>query len=219
METFAILATAAFIGSLHALEPDHLAAVGAFTVRRPHPVAALGFGARWALGHGGIIVVAGALILAIGQTIPDSANHLLERIVGLTLIGLGVWTVAGRRYLHTHAHNLDGDAPVVHIHAHARPYQGAGSRNAPTLIGALHGLAGTAPALALVPATQLASPALTLIYLLVFAIGTAAGMTLFALLAGSLAHRAAGRSLQLARALSVIAGIATISIGFYWMIR
>ena len=219
LETLVIFATAAFIGSLHALEPDHMAAVGAFTVRRPHPLAALGFGARWALGHGGIVVIAGALLLVVGQTIPDSAGHLLERLVGVTLVGLGAWTVSGRRMLHVHPRGADGNDEQVRIHAHPQPYRAAGNRHAPTMIGALHGLAGTAPVLALVPATQLASPGLTVLYLIVFSVGTAAGMSFFALLAGSLAQRAAGRSLQLARAMSVIAGIATICIGLYWMIR
>ncbi len=45
------LLTAVSLGFLHALEPDHMAAVTTFVSRRPRPREAVGFGVRWGLGH------------------------------------------------------------------------------------------------------------------------------------------------------------------------
>ena len=47
------------------------------------------------------------------------------------------------------------------------------------MIGALHGMAGSAPLLALIPLTQIASPWLAISYLAIFAIGVLLSMMLF----------------------------------------
>ena len=218
MELLFPLGTALLLGSLHAVEADHMAAVGAFALRRPHAGGAAVYGARWALGHGAVLVAAGALLLFLRLQIPPGAGEFLERLVGASLIALGVWTALGARALHVHAHLHADGTRHAHVHSHAVGGR-ADHRHAATAIGALHGLAGTAPILALVPLAAGASTAAGLSYLVAFAIGTACGMTLLALITGWLARRAVGRSLALARFAAIGAGAATVGIGVLWLLR
>lgn len=209
--------TALILGSLHAFEADHLAAVTSFAVRKPQPRAAMGFGFRWALGHGTSILLAGALLIFIGLKIPESATGVMERVVGFALIALGGWTVWATRRLHAHEHVHDGDRHV-HLHSHITKKSHEHS-HAPTLIGLLHGLAGAAPAVALVPLALFDSAAGGLSYLLLFAAGTAASMSAYAMFAGFLAGRATAFAEWVGRAVGQFTGIGTIAIGLIWLIR
>jgi nickel/cobalt transporter (NicO) family protein len=187
-------ASAALLGFSHALEPDHMAAVTAFAVRKPAPRAAAVFGMRWALGHGAILMIAGVLLFAIGLALPAAAVPWLDRFAGGALILLGVSTAFYTARVHEHVH-------------------------APTAVGALHGLAGAAPAIALL---QLAGPETvthSVFYLLCFAMGTALGMAVYAVVAGYLLRRASERSLRTARMIGRLTGICTVAVGFVWLIR
>src|SRR5687768_12033457 len=110
--------TALLLGSMHALELDHMAAVTAFAARKPAPLAAARFGVHWAIGHGGVIVLAGLVFLWIGASIPENATSILESSVGIVLIALGVWTARHARHLHAHRHQ-HGATGHTHLHSHA----------------------------------------------------------------------------------------------------
>ena len=211
-------ASAVLLGSIHALEPDHMAAVTAFAVRKPAPFAAASFGMRWAMGHGVIILIAGVIVMTLGLAIPAAATPWLDRLAGLALITLGVWTSWYAARLHAHAHSHHDGVQHVHMHSHAlSPHHEHG--HAPTLVGAMHGLAGAAPAIALLQMTRLESVAGGIVYLLSFAIGTAIGMAAYALVAGYLLERASARSLRVARAIGNLTGVSTVVIGVIWLIR
>jgi sulfite exporter TauE/SafE len=211
-------ATALFLGSLHALEADHMAAVTSFAVRRPGVRQAVRFGIRWSLGHGGAIVVLGAILLLLGVTVPDSASHVLERLVGVMMIGLGLWTLRGARALHAHTHSHDDGQVHAHVHSHAiRDEHDHG--HAVSAVGLLHGLAGSGSAIALIPVVGFDSPLNGILYLLLFAAGTVGAMALYGLLAGMVVGRTAHNSVRLARLLARGTGVFTILIGFVWLLR
>lgn len=202
------LATALVAGFAHALEADHMAAVTAFVSRRPHPLRAMGFGVRWAVGHSlAILLVGGALVL-LDLRFPDGVVRGLEVGVGAMLVGLGVWALGGALHLraydaeHRHAH----EAGVAHSHAHGT-----------TWVGMAHGLAGTSGFLALIPATLLASPWLAGGYVLLFAAGTVLSMGLYALAAGLLFHRVGEHAPLLGRGLRFCAAVATLIVGGLWV--
>ena len=225
MELGLLLGTALFLGVLHSIEPDHLAAVSSFVVRRPGRRAAIGYGLRWSVGHGGVIILAGVAIVLLRMNVDPAVGHWLERLVGVSLILLGGWVLATARTLHAHFHRHDDGVAHVHLHAHpltppeAHPRPSAHRhRHAATAVGALHGLAGTAPAVALIPLVRADSVAVAGAYLLVFAVGTAAAMVLYAMFAGIVADRAASRSEKLARGLARVAGLGTIAVGFVWIL-
>jgi ABC-type nickel/cobalt efflux system permease component RcnA len=239
MDPFALYLTALALGAAHTFEPDHVAAVSAFVVRRPRPREAMAYGVRWAIGHGGVILVAGTVLVALRLRVSADAGAVLERLVGATLIALGLWVFIGARRLHAHRHAHADGTVHVHLHAHERPTSGdghghghsapaAGSvappptpghghRHAATAIGALHGLAGTAPAVALLPMASLDAPGPALAYLAVFGVGTAVAMGLYAMLAGVVAGRAAAHSGALGRGLARCAGIGSVAVGVWWL--
>jgi hypothetical protein len=54
---------------------------------------AIRLGTLYALGHGLVVVVLGLLALAFGALLPEWLDPLMGRIVGLTLVALGLWVV------------------------------------------------------------------------------------------------------------------------------
>jgi ABC-type nickel/cobalt efflux system permease component RcnA len=209
--------SALLLGSVHALEADHMAAVTAFAVRKPAPLAAARFGIRWAMGHGAAVVLAGLLLLTAGYTLPAPLTVWLDRVVGFVLIILGLWTARHASRLHTHVHLYDGVAHAhLHSHAHTTNHEHA---NAATMVGALHGLAGAAPALAVLEITRLESMVEGLAYLSTFAAGTALGMAVYALVTGYFVNRAAVAFGWFARTIGRLAGVGTIVIGVIWLLR
>ncbi len=218
MHLFLPYATALFLGSLHALEADHMAAVTAFAVRKPAPLAAAGFGIRWAVGHGLSVIIIGAILLFVGLTLPAGAMSWLDRSVGLVLIALGLWTAWHASRLHAHVHQHTGGVQHAHLHSHAFRAQ-HDHAHAATMIGALHGLAGAAPAVALLQVARSGSFVQGMAYLGIFALGTAIGMAAYALLTGWVICRAATRSERLARILGKLTGVGTVTIGVIWLFR
>ncbi|MGQ0561059.1 MAG: hypothetical protein ACT443_04200 [Gemmatimonadota bacterium] len=190
--------TALILGSLHAFEADHMAAVTSFAVNRPRARDAVRFALQWALGHGGALLLGGAALFVLGLRIPEAATGTMERLVGVALVALGGWTawIAHRAHVRAHAHS-----------------------HAPTVVGLMHGLAGAAPAVALVPLAVMGSAAGAFGYLLLFAAGTAASMAVYAAAAGFLAARASGFGEHVGRAIGQLTGVGTIAIGIFWLIR
>ncbi len=229
-----LLGTALALGALHTFEADHLTAVSAFVVRRPRPVQALGYGLRWALGHGGTIAVLGTALVLARLHLPEASGSVLERMVGASLIGLGAWVFVSARRLHAHVHTHPDGRSHGHLHAHppershpvvptagdavAGIHRDHGHPHAATAMGALHGLAGTGAAVALLPVAALDGPGPTLLYLLAFGLGTGACMGLYALSAGWLAGRAAHRSGALGRTLARLAGLGSVAVGVLWLV-
>jgi ABC-type nickel/cobalt efflux system permease component RcnA len=211
------LVTALILGSLHAFEADHLAAVTSFAVQKPSPQQSVGFGLRWAIGHGTSILIAGLLLMLLGLKIPDSATAVMERAVGVVLIGLGAWTMVATRAMHAHEHMHEG-ARHLHLHSHLLS-GGHNHKHAPTLVGLMHGLAGAAPAVALVPLAMFETAFGGISYLLLFAIGTAVSMSVYALFAGYVAGRATRIAEKFGRAVGQLTGLSTIIIGIVWLIR
>jgi cytochrome c biogenesis protein CcdA len=208
---------ALLLGSMHALEADHMAAVTAFAVRTPAPSAALRFGVRWALGHGAAVIVVGLLLMWIGLVLPDAASPWLDRVIGLVLIGLGAWTAWHAAHLHAHPHQHAG---AIHTHMHSHAFRSDHKHeHTATMIGALHGLAGAAPALALLQIARQESLVAGMAYLVLFATGTALGMALYAVATGYFMGRLALASQRWARWLGRLTGLGTIAIGVFWLLH
>ena len=52
---------------------------------------AVGLASLYALGHAGVVVVLGLAALAFGAVLPAWVDPVMERLVGVTLVGLGLW--------------------------------------------------------------------------------------------------------------------------------
>lgn len=54
---------------------------------------AIRLGTLYALGHGLVVIVLGLAALTFGALLPDWLDPLMGRIVGVTLVGLGLWVM------------------------------------------------------------------------------------------------------------------------------
>ena len=179
------------IGMTHALEVDHLAAVGAMAAGRKNSKKGLALrGAVWGLGHTFTLFAISVAVLLLGFKLTDQIAAALEFAVGVMLLVLGVgvlWRMRkkrvhfhvhshgdGKQHLHAHSHEPTNDRhardPHRHKHPERFPLRALG-------IGFLHGAAGSAGLLALVvAATQ--EPLLAIAYVALFGFGSIAGMAL-----------------------------------------
>ncbi|MGD2136426.1 MAG: sulfite exporter TauE/SafE family protein [Gemmatimonadales bacterium] len=218
--------TAAFaLGAAHAVEVDHMVAVTAFVGNRPRVEAAVGFGVLWGIGHSAVVLVVGGALVISGVTVPDAATGWAELGVGVMLVGLGIWALSAARRLHLHephAHgghaHLHQHGPHRHPHSHAHTDPLRRHRHLSTLVGALHGLAGTAPVVALVPVTLMSGTWPALGYLMAFGVGTVLAMGVYSVLAAIAAARAAS-SVRVARGVAAVTALASFGVGIWWIVR
>src|SRR6188472_4383920 len=54
---------------------------------------AIRLGTLYALGHGAVVIVLGLAAIAFGALLPDWLDPIMARIVGFTLVALGVWVM------------------------------------------------------------------------------------------------------------------------------
>ena len=194
-----ILSLAFGLGLLHALDADHIIAVSALASRsepgsgkqRPWQ-----FCMRWALGHGFSLMLMGILVWGIGANLPADFSRYAEAGVGLLLLGMGLWLLLDirRQSLRLGFHAHAGLPPHAHWHQpdqHDHKPFGVQEHGA-TLVGALHGVAGAAPLLALIPMVTRQSPAWGFLYLGLFSLGVFCSMLLF----GGLLHQLFQRLLR-----------------------
>lgn len=210
-------------GSLHVVAgPDHLAAVSAFAIERRGR--AWRAGLKWGLGHAfGVAVVAAAAWL-FRQALPlDALSGWGERFVGVVLVAIGLWTMrrALRTRVHVHAHDHDGRRHV-HIHTHSPGEEHAAAaahRHEHVVfgIGALHGLAGTAHLVGVLPALALSTTG-AIAYVAGYAAGSVGTMTLFAWGLGGASTRLAHRGPAAFRGFLAAAGLAATGIGVFWIV-
>lgn len=184
-------------GTLHVLGgPDHLAALAPLSLQARRRAWVVGL--RWGLGHSlGVLVVAVLALLLRGWIDLGSLSGWGERLVGGTLVLLGLlgFRKLWRDRLHAHTHRHEGEEHVhFHVHGPGQPHEVPAAHvhtHAAFLVGTLHGLAGTAHLLGVLPALALPGLLETGAWLGAFVVGTVAAMTLFA---GAIGYAAPSRS-------------------------
>ena len=182
------------LGLRHATDADHVVAVTAIVARERTLKRAAWIGVLWGIGHTITVFTVGGAIIAFRLVIPPRLGLALEFGVAIMLIVLGF-------------SNLRTDAPV-HAHGHTHEFD---SRR-PLLIGTVHGLAGSA-AVAILVLTAIPQTAWALAYLLVFGIGTIAGMMLVTVLIAAPAMYASERVARLHGGIRLAAGALSLAFG------
>lgn len=176
------------LGLRHALDADHIAAVGTLTGGGRSTWRAALLGASWGVGHSVSVLLVGGALVIMKLPMPPRIALALEFCVAMMLIMLGIRSLRKRR-------------AEQHV-----------SATRPLLIGVVHGLAGSAVLAFLVLSTA-SSGLAAAAYLLCFSVGTIAGMaivTSIISLPGRFSWGGAGR---LEHGLRFAAGIASIGIG------
>lgn len=212
-----MLVTALLLGAAHSFAPDHLAAIGVFVSRRPQWRRALAIGARWGAGHSLVILLVGGALVLTGWRFPETLAPWVERIVGVTLVAIGVGALVRTLRVHAHRHEHDGVAHW-HLHSHRRSEGHDHLHRAALGMGLLHGLAGTGALVVALPLAAAESMPLALGYLLAFGIGTMLAMATFGVAAGWVVRGAGRPSPALVRATSSVAALASMGVGVWWVI-
>lgn len=206
------------LGMRHASEPDHLAAVSIMLTEQSGPRQGALLGAYWGVGHSASLLVVGGSFLVLRSQMPGYIADMFELVVAAMLLVLGARSVMravriGRSgFGISHAH---GGLHHVHVgpedHVHLGPWSVA---RRPLLVGLVHGMAGSGAltALALANMPSLGSG---LVYMLLFGLGSVAGMAVLTGFAGwplRLLARRAGIQVGL----SVVAGASSLALGVLW---
>ena len=232
-----------FLGMRHATDPDHVIAVTTIVSQQRRAGRAALIGAFWGLGHTVTILIVGSAIILFNLVIPPRLGLAMELSVGFMLILLGAWNLSsflrsaralppgkGHPIIHSHAHT-HGDLVHTHVHAHVSenhaheamnlPLQHLDSKLGgrgiyqfirPLVVGIVHGLAGSA-AVALLILASIRDSRWAVAYLLVFGIGTIAGMMLITMGIASTFHVVGSRFQVFSRRLALLTGLVSIAFG------
>jgi high-affinity nickel-transport protein len=239
-----IVALGFFLGMRHATDPDHVIAVTTIVSRQRSIRHAALIGVLWGLGHTITILVVGSAIILFGLVIPPRLGLTMELSVGLMLILLGILNLSGiMRWItenltplqaaqHSHPH---GHGDYVHNHPHGHSPEKHGHVEdatplgwmdrmfgklglyqviRPLAVGIVHGLAGSA-AVALLVLTTIRVPSWAILYLLVFGIGTVAGMMLITAAIAVPFKFSSGRFARVNRAMGLVSGLASLAFGLF----
>jgi ABC-type nickel/cobalt efflux system permease component RcnA len=207
------------LGLRHALDADHVAAISTFLDGNRTLYRSCVVGTFWGIGHTLTLFVVALLTIALRLRIPPEVGRVLEVVVGIVVVALGanvLFRALRALRVHRHEHMHDG-ASHRHLHVHLGS-EGAhghvhliGTGRRPLMMGALHGLAGSAALLLLVLAT-IPSTLAALLYVAVFGVGSTVGMLLVSGLIG-IPFALSATSQRFRVALRIGVGVASLAVG------
>lgn len=191
-------------GTVHACGADHVMTVTSISrTGTPSRRAVLGYGMRWSLGHALALIGIGTLLAAGGWAFPSMLGAVAESLVALALCGLGLYLLRG---------SVGRSAGAVAYRAPRPPPETILPRGI-VCLGSLHGLAGAAPVLALMPLADQMDPWTTCAYLLCFSLGVILAMFVIASLLSSANSRVQRYGARLEAMLNGVVGCAAVAIG------
>jgi high-affinity nickel-transport protein len=86
-----LILSALGFGFRHGIDWDHIAAITDVTSSQETRRESLRLGTLYALGHASVVLALGMLAIAFGDRLPSSVDEAMTRVVGVTLIALGVY--------------------------------------------------------------------------------------------------------------------------------
>jgi high-affinity nickel permease len=233
----AALGSCLVLGLRHGFDYDHLAAISDITAVQRSWRSGLRLGMTYALGHAFTVAALGIAVLELHLGLPEGLDHWTERLIGLTLILLGIGVVAGilRKDAHGHRHTRVESRLAIAINgllwlgwrvrqlvdpaAQApRKFQWMYNGKSVFLIGMLHGIGAETPSqLALFFLTaNLGGTSRGMLGLAAFSLGL---VTMNALMTASLggAFRASGQHPRIFHAIAWTGAIYSCVIGLIFL--
>ncbi len=153
---------AAVVGFGHAFEADHLVAVSNIVTKRSKLKLAMRDGIYWGLGHTSTVLLIGIAMMVGKLMIDENIFRYLEAGVGVMLILIGLYRLLPLFKYKTENHHTH------HVNDKNHHHVAYG-------IGAVHGLAGSGVMVLLVM-TEVKETLPSLLYLLIFGLGSVVGM-------------------------------------------
>lgn len=86
-----VLISAFLFGFRHGIDWDHIAAITDITSSQEDHRESFRYGTLYALGHALVVFVVGSVAILLGERLPASIDPIMQRIVGATLLLLGVF--------------------------------------------------------------------------------------------------------------------------------
>jgi hypothetical protein len=86
-----VIVSAFLFGFRHGVDWDHIAAITDITSSQEERGRALEYGSMYALGHALVVFLIGSAAIILGTKLPEGVDAVMERVVGVTLIVLGVY--------------------------------------------------------------------------------------------------------------------------------
>lgn len=226
----AVLLLGFLLGLQHAMEADHLAALAGLAARSRSRRSVIRHGFVWGLGHMVTLsTFAGAVILC-EQAVGPTLAGWLEIAVGAMLMLLGGHLLyrLHRDRVHVHVHRHEDGRVHLHAHSHAGEVTPHGQsrhkhghrRGFPLrslMVGMMHGLAGSA-ALVVLAGTALSSPLDGVFYVLIFGLGSVAGMVALSLVIAVPISWSAKSLTWASRGLQSSVGLAGLALGGFVII-
>lgn len=188
-----------FLGMRHATDPDHVIAVATIGTQQRSIAGGALIGVLWGIGHTLTLVAVGIAIIVFNVVISPEMGHSLELAVALMLILLGILSLRGPTRPITEGPHRD---------------LSLGRTLRPLVIGIVHGLAGSA-SIALLVLASVRDPLWAAAYLVVFGIGTIAGMMLITGLMVWPFTRIGHRSATARRRLTTATGVLSLASGVF----
>ncbi len=217
-----------WFGLLHAFDADHLATIGGLAVNN-RSLSPAGYALRWALGHGAALGVIAVVVLGLDAAGVLQWTSYAELLVCFALLVIGAqalhavwrrrpgsaWATAERQALATHTLA----SPHSHLHFMAPFHAHARSRHTSLLMGVIHGGAGSAAVLALLPLAQFQSGVENAVYLACFSAGVGLGALAFAKTFAVVARRSVGAGERLGRLFQAAVGVLALASGALLLIE
>jgi ABC-type nickel/cobalt efflux system permease component RcnA len=228
-----------FLGMRHSTDPDHVVAVSTIVSRQQSIKSSATIGLLWGLGHTITIFLVGSAIIVFGVVIPPRLGLSMEFCVALMLILLGILNLTGvlqwmtERFtpdntpaglpaakLLKEASDSDRDSDAVTALDNQTFLDrtigrlGIFQTLRPLVVGLVHGLAGSA-AVALLVLSTIKNPFWSTAYLLVFGIGTMAGMMLMTAVISVPLVLTGSRFFRINGHLTAISGLASVAFGMF----
>ena len=219
IDIMSLIGLAFGLGIVHALDADHIAAVSGLASTKGNRRDSIHFCTKWALGHGISLLIIGGCVFLLGTTIPHRISQYAETMVGIVLIviGLAIYRELIRKKAHLHVHHHDDLPPHAHWHTHEhskKPHHQDTHRHrhAAVMVGLIHGIAGSAPLLVLIPLAKMGTPWAGMLYLVMFSLAVLVTMLVFGGVLGSVYQWLSRYGTTFVKTLKAI--IATGSIGY-----
>jgi hypothetical protein len=174
MTPLSILLLGFFLGMRHATDCDHVVAVTTIVSKQRTLGGAALTGIFWGIGHSLTLLVVGGAIIFFGIVVPERLGMGLEFCVALMLILLGALNIrSAMRSFGGEESEWEPEKGLDRVFGRAKWYGAV----RPLIIGVVHGLAGSA-AVALLVLPIIQRPIWAWAYLVIFGLGTVAGMML-----------------------------------------